>query len=557
MRKIFIILLCSVAVLLAGYAGYRGYEVWKCNHLMSMARQFLAKKDGRNALLCVQEVLRTDPHDLDATRTMAELTTAAGSPVALVWWSRVVELNPHSLTNRLALADTAIRMGNYGIATNALAAVDQADRNTVGYQNVAGEVALGARQLVQAEAHFLKASQIDPQNQSVQLSLAVVRLFGTNELDREEAQITLERISQNPTNALLRDQALRVLTEDALRHREFAKALSVSKELVQETNSAFMDRLTRLTALQLSKNAEFKPALAAYQREAATNPVDISLLASWQLAKTTPLETLAWLRTLSATMQTNLLVELPMANCYIATSDWLGLQSALETENWLALEFMRHALLTLSLRKQGLADSAKAEWEQALQSAAAGGPKSLAGLLELARRFRWQNEQEEILWMMVNRYPGNLVAVQALTQLLFSEGRTQSLMQLYSQEVKLFPSNAGMKNNLAMTALLLNAQDFKPYELAREVYQSSPTNASYVSTYAFSLYKQGKNTEALKAMKTLNPAELKSPSIAGYYGLILKATGNREGARAYLDWSAKAHLLPEEKKMFSQAKAGL
>jgi Flp pilus assembly protein TadD len=130
-------------------------------------------------------------------------------------------------------------------------------------------------------------------------------------------------------------------------------------------------------------------------------------------------------------------------------------------------------------------------------------------------------------------------------------------MKLFSQELRRSPSDLAMKNNLAMTALLLDAQELKPYDLAREVYQKSPTNASYVSTYAFSLYLQGKNAEALKVIKTLKPGELQDPSIAGYYGLILKATGDRARARAYLDWTAKASLLPEEKKLFDQAKAGL
>ena len=159
--------------------------------------------------------------------------------------------------------------------------------------------------------------------------------------------------------------------------------------------------------------------------------------------------------------------------------------------------------------------------------------------------------------MIVNGYPTDQGAVQALRQMLFVEGRTRSLMQLYGQETKLFPSSLSMKNNLAMTALLLDAQELKPYDLAREVYQAAPTNASYVSTYAFSLYRQGKNAEALKVMKTLSPGELQNPSVAGYYGLILKATGDRAKARAYLAWTAKAQLLPEEKILFDQARAGL
>jgi predicted Zn-dependent protease len=107
-----------------------------------------------------------------------------------------------------------------------------------------------------------------------------------------------------------------------------------------------------------------------------------------------------------------------------------------------------------------------------------------------------------------------------------------------------------------MTALLLDAKELKPHDLARQLYQQDPTNSSFAATYAFSLYVQGKNTEALKVLRQLKPQELESPSIAGYYGLILKATGSGAKARVYLDWTSKATLLPEERKLFAQAKAG-
>lgn len=556
MRKTFTILLCCIAVLLAGYVGYRSYKVWKCSHLMGLAHEFLVKRDGRNALLCVQQVLRSDPRNLDATRVMAQLTTAAGSPSALLWWSRVVELKPNSLDDRLALAQTAIMLGNYPTATNALAGVDPTGTNTVAYQNVAGAVAAAANHPAQAEAHFLEAARLDPGNQNVQLNLAMVRLAGSNDLDQAEARIMLQRVSLDATNASLRSDALRDLCVDALRHRQVDTALSLSKQLVQEPNSTVQDRLLRLDVLQVTKNASFRPTLTAFRREAANDPGEISALATWQMERISAPDTLMWLRTLSPAMQTNLTVEVLVAECCTMDRDWSGLQSSIENQHWAELEFSRHAFLSLALRGQGLTDSAKAEWELALQGAN-GRQASLAMLLRLAAQWHWQNEAEEILWMIVNRDPSDQGTVQALSQMLFVEGRTRSLMQLFGQETKVLPSSLSMKNNLAMTALLLDAQELKPYDLAREVYQASPTNSSYVSTYAFSLYLQGKSAEALKVMKTLSPGELQNPSVAGYYGLILKATGDRAKARAYLDWTAKAPLLPEERALFDQAKAGL
>ena len=556
MRKTFIIIFCLIAVLLTGYVGYRSYNVWKCSHLMGLAHQFLNRADERNALLCVQQVLRSDPHNLDATRVMAQLTEAARSPTALLWWSRVVELNPHSLDDRLALAQSAMMTRDYTTATNALGGVDQAGQNTAVYHNVAGAVAAAANHPAQAEAQFLEAARLDPQNQSVQLNLAVVRLHGTNLTTLTEARTTLKQLSSNATNSFLRCQALRELALDALHHRQGDEALILSKQLLQETNSTFQDRLLRLNVLQEIQPAGLKLALTAFQHEAGNDPGKISELATWQMANTSPQDVLTWLRTLPPGTQTNESLELLVAECFTMLRDWRELQSSIERQNWGELEFVRHAFLSQSLRGQELPDSAKAEWELALQ-AANGQKAGLVMLLRLATQWNRQSEGEDILWTIVNRYPGEQWAIQALSQALYAGGRTRSLMQLFSQEFQRNPSDLSLKNNLAMTALLLDAQEYKPYDLAREVYQKSPTNASYVSTYAFSLYLQGKNTEALKAIKTLTPGELQSPSVAGYYGLILKATGDRVRARAYLDWSAKARLLPEEKQLFANAKAGL
>ena len=556
MRKTFIIIFCCIAVLLAGYAGYRGYNVWKSSHLMGLAHQFLAKADGRNALLCVQQVLRSNPRNLDATRVMAQLTEAARSPSALLWRSRVVELNPHSLDDRLALAQTALMMRDYATATNALGGVDPAGKKTVAYHNVAGAVAAGANQTALAEAQFLEAAMLDPENQSVQLNLAVVRLHGTNLPAITQARDSLRQLSSNSTNSFLRCQALRELAFDALRHRQGDEALLLSKQLLQETNSTFKDRLLRLDVLQQAQPAGFRPALTAFQHEAGSDPGKIYELATWQMANTSPQDALTWLRTLPSNTQTNQSVELLAAECFTTLRDWRGLQSFIEKQNWAELEFVRHAFLSRALRGQELVDSAKVEWERAL-STANGQKGSLVMLLRLAAAWNWQTEGEDILWTIVNRNPGEQWAIQSLSQALYAGGRTRSLMQLFGQESKRVPSDLSMKNNLAMTALLLDAQEIKPYDLAREVYQKSPTNSSYVSTYAFSLYLQGKNAEALKVIKTLKPQELQDPSVAGYYGLILKATGDRARARAYLDWASKARLLPEEKKLFDKAKAGL
>src|SRR5207245_10639857 len=141
-----------------------------------------------------------------------------------------------------------------------------------------------------------------------------------------------------------------------------------------------------------------------------------------------------------------------------------------------------------------------------------------------------------------------------LGQILLASGRTRSLMVLYSQQVRTNPSDLVAKNNLAMLALLLNAQEFRPHHLAREVYQRAPTNANYASTYGFSLHVQNRSAEALKVFERLRPKQLEEPSVAGYYGMVLQATGNSQRAKKYLELAGKAPLLPEERKLLERVR---
>lgn len=553
MRKTVLILLGCTAILFASYAGYRGYKIWKQGHMVSLAKGFIAKGDGKNAVLSLNQALQANPRNVEATRLMAGLVEAGRSPAALTWRSRVVELQPNSLDDRLALARTALAARDLTVATNTLAGVSAEGVKTAAYHDIAGSVAVAVGQLQEAVSHYREASRLEPTNSFHRLNLAVVQLQQSNTAGLAEARAALKELCANP---VVRCQALRDLVQDALRYKQTGDALTLSKELLQQTNSIFSDRLLRLDVLGAAKDPGYSAALAEFQRDAAGDPVKAYELGTWQMAKTSPAAALAWMQGLPPATQTNQPLALLLAECRTQTQDWPALQSSLEQQSWGDLEMFRHAFLARALRGQNLASTSKTEWEIA-QKAAGGRKESLTLLLRLAAQWKWENEGEEILWTLVNRYPQEKWALQALTQVLYAGGQTRSLMKLFSQLSKANPSDLGVKNNLAVAALLLDAQEFKPNDLALEVYQKSPTNASFASTYAFSLHVQGKDSEALKVMQQIPPGELSKPSIAGYYAVILQATGDKERAKAYLAWSAKATLLPEEKKLFEKVRAGV
>jgi tetratricopeptide (TPR) repeat protein len=551
-------LLIAGAIVLIGFGGYFGwreYVVLREASLVKQTRQFLAVSDRKNALLCLERALAFNPRDTDACRLMADLAEATHSPNALVWRSRVVKDDPGSLEDRLALAESAINARDYATAASTLDGVDPAGQKTIGYHNVAGALAAATGQQEVAEANFREVARLDPTNLTALLNIAVLRIRGTNEADLAEARSFLRSLVSNPTNSSLRCNALRELTVDAMRFRETNSAMTLSRELLRQTNSVFSDQLLRLDILSDTRNPEFEPALAAARGRAAGDPGEISELASWQIARSPPSEVVAWLRSLPVTTQHIQTVAMLTANCYNAAGDWTGLQDFLKGQNWGEMEFVRHAFVARALRGQALSDSAKEQWEQALNGANRK-KQNLVMLLRLATQWNWSDESEDLLETIVSQYPQETWALQPLIQIMFAGGHTRSLLQLFSRESALDSSNLTYKNDVALMALLLNAQEFNPDEVARDVYQRSPTNTLFACTYALSLILKHKNTEALEIMETLNPRDLENPAFAGFYGLALQGSGNRAKAKKYLALGLTAPMLPEHRKLLEEASSG-
>lgn len=553
MRKTVFILVGCTAILLIGYVGFRGYKSWRKSHMVTLAKGFLEKSDLPNALLSLQKALHSDPKNLEACRLMAEVCETGRSPAALVWRGRVVELQPNSTEDRLALARAGMMFGDLISATNALAGIKESDRKTASYHNLAGTVFASMRQLEVAKAHFTQAATLEPTNPAPRLNLAVVGLQQTNAQDLASARASLKELAAVPQ---VRATALRELLGDALRHQQTNTALSLSADLLKETNAPFTDKLLRLDVLRIAHSPEFTPTLGKLQTEAAPQVARVAELATWQMTRLGPESTLSWFSKLPAATRTNTPVALVTAEAYLALKQWKNLQTTLEPLNWGDLELMRHAYLARSLRGQDLASSAKTEWDQAMKLAG-GNKNALTMLLRMAAQWRWENEAEEILWAIVNRLPAEKWAVTALNQAFYMSGRTRSLMSLYSQLAKTNPKDLDLQNNLAMAALLLDAQEIKPHDVARDAYTKASTNASYASTYAFSLYLQDKPKEALQIFQKIDPKKLEDPSNANYYGLILKAAGNPAEAKKYFALGAKAPMLPEEKKLFDKARIGV
>ncbi len=551
MRRIFVIILVLGLLLAAGGIGGRKvYREWKGGKAVAQAREAWARADYSKAGLWLRRALEADSKNVEALRMMGELAEVLQlSDAAIFWRSRLLEAEPLA-TNRLILARAALAGGSHPVARQALEGLDPASQQRPEYHKLAAALALAMGRYDEAEAHFREAQRLEPNNLSSQLNLAALLMQRSEGRFADQGRAMLESLR---ANSGVRLEALRHLTRDALQRTNSARAVALAAEVVGDTNSAFADQFLYLDAMVLSRSPRLSSALAGTQQLAGTNAVQVFSLARWMLGAMPPVDTLRWLQTLPPGLRTNLPVAMTLADAYLELKDWVGLRQHVGTQRWDEMEYLRLAYASRALRQQSLDAAAKVEWSKAVR-ATEGSLDRLSVLQRVVGAWRWFPELEELLWMVVNKYPSEKPALQSLSNLLFASGKTRSLLSLYAQEARREPGNLIVKNNLAEIALLLDTPEHNPHELARYVYENEKTNATFAATFAFSLHLQNKTSEGLRILNQFRPEELEKPTVAGFYGVLLAASGDRAQAARYVELSVQNPLLPEEKTLFLRSR---
>ncbi len=540
-----------VALALAGWFGRPAYRRYKANRSLQQARVFMAGGDVRSAALSLHTVLAIEPSNLEACRLMANLADGTQSPDALAWRKRVLELAP-TLDNKIFFAATALRVERppFPLTAQTLAEVQSQAASNTAYHLVASQLALKLNRVADAEAHLEAAAALEPTNRLHRLNLATLRLQSADTNVAAAARGELASLTGDP---LLGLPALRSLITYGVLRKEYGAAENFCVQLLARPQAGFDDQLLQLTVLREAGSAAFKPTLARVEETAGTNAIWAAQTVSWMAAHDLGREALDWLGTLPEAIRTTMPVPLVEADCYVGLKDWTGLEARLNGQRWEEQDFLRLALLARALREQKREEIAHAVWSRAV-GAASGRNEFLVMLVQLAGTWGWTQETEDLLWTIARRSPSEDWALKNLFQQYTARGDTAGLYRVYQALLERRPDSVEAKNNVAALGLLLGRDTTRAGGLAKEVYEAAKTNAIYVSTYAFALHEQGSNAEGLKLMQVLPQTELERPNIAAYYAVLLTAAGEKEKAQPYFARAEKAQLLPEERKLVTQAR---
>jgi len=505
-------------------------------------------------MLTAMRALQINPDNVDAARLIAQIADRGGDKSAIELWRRVVANPQHTTDDVLGLVRSALRVNDLTTAERALSVVNEAGKQTAGYHAACGRLAEIKKNVAEAESHWAQASAIDPENLGYQFQLALIRLGSSDSTKRQASLEVLERLRRDPKE---RPRATRAMIIDGVAHGADVKRMQVlAAELQSYPEATLADKLLYLEILRQLRDPTLEESLTKIEREAVSNPVDLASLFSWMSGNGTAFAGIEFAKTLPPESRDKWPVAPAIAALYSSAKDWNGLETMTRNSKWESHDFLRRAFLARALRGQEKQIPSEQEWVAA-QKEASAEPQSLLMLARTVALWGWENETADLLWILTKSDDTKMEALQTLYQHYAEKGDTSGLYRTLLRLVEALPHDLVLQNNLAQVSLLLGADVERARKIAAELSSKDPSNPSFLSTYAFSLYTKGDIKGALQAMDRLTPDQLRDASLSAYYGIVLAAAGQKEKAREYLHRASEAKLLPEEKALVAKSESGM
>jgi predicted Zn-dependent protease len=544
---------CALVLLGFGiWSGWRAYEHWEEGHLIRRAAAFLKGGDFRATTLSARRALQLNPNSAGAMRVIAQVAEQARDRAALDWRRRVTELEPHSSQDALALAECALQFGDVRLAEKTLTRIDATGKQTAAFHAATARLAKAENKPAEAKQQWAEALRLAPNEESYQLEFALICLEQPTAAEREEGSAVLQRLRASPTQRTAATRSL--ILDGAVHHEDARKLRPLAEELQSYPEAPFTDRILYLEILRQLRDPEYTSYLTKIENDASQKGPDLAALLTWMNANQMSMIAIDFAKSVPPAILNKWPVPWAMAEAFAKSSDWGALERLTTGANWEQFDFLRRAYLARALRAEEKSAAAEHEWSGALKSASSQA-QSLLLLTRVVSEWRWSDKTVDLLWALAKHPEKQNEAFMTLYQHYAKTEDTQGLYRVLLRLAELDPADSKVQNNLAQISLLLNADVDRARRIAADLYRKEPSNAAYVSTYAFSLYAKGDTNAAIKVMNTLPEDQYRDPSLAAYYGIMLAAAGEIGKAREYLQIGRTATLLPEEKLLIDHAEA--
>jgi tetratricopeptide (TPR) repeat protein len=266
-------------------------------------------------------------------------------------------------------------------------------------------------------------------------------------------------------------------------------------------------------------------------------------------------ELVKWIEKLPAEKLTSPPAAIVVADAYANAKNWTRLKRWTRKGMWGESDYLRFAYQAIATResRENDRDEFVKLWRTAEQSTK-GQPERELILARLALKWNLENESEQ-LWLRVSEDPPlRREALDTLRRLYRSDNDAGKLYDVLQRLHETSPNEAPITADLARLGLNLEQNAERSNDLAKEAHDRAPNELNCAVTYAFSLYRLGRNAEAIAIIERLPSDQLHDPHAAVYAALLLAEAGQIDRAKDYAA-AADDGIYPEEKKVLDEAKA--
>ena len=406
-----------------GVVGFDSFRAFQVRRLTARAHDYLAVGDLRSAALTAKNILQINLHNVDGLRILAQIAEQNGEPSALEWRQRAATEAPDSIPDAVALAKTAIKSGELGIAESSLNRVAPRASQAAPYHEALAALQLARKNQTAAEQEYAEAIQLDPPNDDYRLALAILQLGSSLDEKKSAARATLHRLMAiHP----VRLAAARALLEDAVARKD-PELIPLAKTIFDWPEATVQDRI-RYVEISAKLGLEgFPGALTEVQDEAALDPLKLTELLSWMSANHEAVLGIEWAKRLPPAALERRPVFVAMADCFAAASDCSGLRQWTRKFGWKDLEYLRHAYLAYAHRSCSDTREGDLEWAKALQ--AANNVDAVMTLQRAAAKWGWKDKSVQLLWQIARDRGEGKGALATLKQVLHGAGGHEQPLQ--------------------------------------------------------------------------------------------------------------------------------
>jgi len=558
-RLAFLIAAFALAIFLAiiffSY-GATVYSGWHERRLLHRAASLLQQERFKEAAQIAQEVVKLHPESLPAFYILAEAAEKQNLEETVWWREQIARLLPKDPDSQLNLASAALRFGQLDVARRALDRISTADRNRAAFHVVAGWLARAEGNFAKQEEQFAAAVKEEPSNHLYQFNLAALQIHSADPKKSAKARATLDQLSKV---APFRTGALRALLNDAVARNDLGVADNLAEQLQMSQQVTFGDYLLCLNFYRKLDDKKFRLLLDRVKPFAARNPSDLASLMDWMNNNGFAGEIVKWIDKLPGDEINSPPVSITVAGAYAEANNWSRLKRWTRSGSWGESEYLRLAYQAIATRQSQHAADIEFEtlWRSAEQ-ATDERPEAELALARLASKWNLGIESEQLWLRIAKNPPMRREALDALARFYRAKNETRKLYDILQRLHESSPDEPPITADLARLGLNIGQKNTKESrDLAKEAYDRAPNEVNCAVTYAFCLYRLGRNAEGVEIIKKLPADQLHDPHAAVYAALLLIDSNQADAAKEYIDAAGDGKIYAEEKQLLDEARAKL